>query len=116
MALTYLEQARHRLNLTIRSGLLPGGFCLMESGPWAWRPRVGARSFTVAGQQIVVSSGAVGSPQLLMLSGIGPADHISSFGIEVVQDLPAWARTCATTPPPPSFIWQQERNRTCKPR
>ena len=35
----------------------------------------------------MVSSGAIASPQLLMLSGVGPAEHLKSFGIEVVQDL-----------------------------
>lgn len=37
---------------------------------------------------VIVSSGAVQSPQLLMLSGIGPADHLKALGIEVRQDLP----------------------------
>lgn len=37
---------------------------------------------------VIVSSGAVQSPQLLMLSGIGPADSLKSLGIEVRQDLP----------------------------
>lgn len=41
-----------------------------------------------ASRGVVVSSGAVQSPQLLMLSGIGPADHLRSLGIEVRQDLP----------------------------
>jgi len=36
--------------------------------------------------EIIVSSGAFGSPQLLMLSGVGPADHLSRFGIEVKAD------------------------------
>ncbi|MCX7783785.1 MAG: GMC family oxidoreductase N-terminal domain-containing protein, partial [Meiothermus sp.] len=37
---------------------------------------------------VVLSSGAVQSPQLLMLSGIGPAQHLQSHGLEVRQDLP----------------------------
>ncbi|MBO1436624.1 GMC family oxidoreductase N-terminal domain-containing protein [Meiothermus sp. CFH 77666] len=37
---------------------------------------------------VIVSSGAVQSPQLLMLSGIGPAEHLKSHGLEVRQDLP----------------------------
>ncbi|XP_074574488.1 protein HOTHEAD-like [Curcuma longa] len=36
--------------------------------------------------EIILSAGALGSPQLLMLSGVGPADHLKSFGIEVVLD------------------------------
>ena len=39
--------------------------------------------------EIIVSAGAMGSPQLLMLSGIGPAGHLKSLGIDVVVDQPA---------------------------
>ncbi|GIT44910.1 MAG: hypothetical protein Ct9H300mP11_28460 [Chloroflexota bacterium] len=48
----------------------------------------GGEVFTVEGDQIVVCSGAVASPQLLMLSGIGPAEHLNSMGIDVVHDSP----------------------------
>ncbi|TVU16084.1 hypothetical protein EJB05_39632 [Eragrostis curvula] len=41
------------------------------------------------GNEIILSAGAMGSPQLLMLSGVGPADHLSSFGITLVHDQPA---------------------------
>jgi choline dehydrogenase len=39
-------------------------------------------------REIIVCAGAYGSPQLLMLSGIGPADHLRLHGIDVVHDLP----------------------------
>ena len=38
--------------------------------------------------QVVVSGGTIGSAQLLLLSGVGPADHLRSLGIDVVADLP----------------------------
>ncbi|MEX0345955.1 MAG: GMC family oxidoreductase [Rhizobiaceae bacterium] len=41
-----------------------------------------------AEREILVTSGAIGSPRLLLLSGIGPADHLKSSGVEVVHDLP----------------------------
>lgn len=41
-----------------------------------------------AGREVILAAGAVGSPQLLMLSGIGPADHLTDVGIDPVVDLP----------------------------
>ncbi|HEY3711986.1 MAG TPA: GMC family oxidoreductase N-terminal domain-containing protein [Amycolatopsis sp.] len=41
-----------------------------------------------AGKEVIVSAGFVGSPQLLMLSGIGRAEHLKEHGIDVVADLP----------------------------
>jgi choline dehydrogenase-like flavoprotein len=41
-----------------------------------------------ATQEVILSSGAIGSPRLLQLSGIGPADHLRSLGIPVVLDQP----------------------------
>ncbi|CAL9158859.1 unnamed protein product [Musa hybrid cultivar] len=47
---------------------------------------------------IIVSAGALGSPQLLMLSGVGPADHLRSLGIEVVLDQPAVGQGMSDNP------------------
>ncbi|HXZ10581.1 MAG TPA: GMC family oxidoreductase N-terminal domain-containing protein [Paraburkholderia sp.] len=41
-----------------------------------------------ARRDVIVSSGAIGSPKLLMQSGIGPADHLRSVGVQVVHDMP----------------------------
>ncbi|MFZ2501461.1 MAG: GMC family oxidoreductase N-terminal domain-containing protein, partial [Nocardioides sp.] len=46
------------------------------------------REFIEAGHEVVLAAGAFGSPQMLMLSGIGPADHLSALGLPVVADLP----------------------------
>jgi choline dehydrogenase len=42
----------------------------------------------VAGSEIILAAGAYGSPQILMLSGIGPADDLTPFGIRPIADLP----------------------------
>ncbi|WP_454915892.1 GMC family oxidoreductase [Xanthobacter sediminis] len=48
----------------------------------------GTRRTVSARREVVLAAGAIGSPQLLMLSGIGPGDHLSAFGIEVAHHLP----------------------------
>ena len=87
-ALGYLDQCRHRLNLTIRPN------CLVRRILFEGNRAVGVavdssgERFTIAGEHIVLSAGAVGSPQLLMLSGVGPAGQLSGLDIPVVQDVP----------------------------
>lgn len=48
--------------------------------------------------EIIVSAGAIGTPQLLMLSGIGPANHLKSHGIQVVLDQPLVGQGMADNP------------------
>ncbi|CAD5169728.1 unnamed protein product [Musa acuminata subsp. malaccensis] len=48
--------------------------------------------------EIILSAGALGSPQLLMLSGVGPSEHLRSFGIEVVLDQPMIGRGMSDNP------------------
>ncbi|WP_206243719.1 GMC family oxidoreductase [Novosphingobium terrae] len=50
--------------------------------------QAGQRRTLTAKREVVLCGGAINSPQLLMLSGIGPADHLRAMGIEVLHDLP----------------------------
>ncbi|NJO43913.1 MAG: choline dehydrogenase [Cyanobacteria bacterium RU_5_0] len=50
--------------------------------------REGVRYTTTANREVILSGGTVGSTQLLLLSGIGPAEHLREMGIEVVINLP----------------------------
>ena len=45
---------------------------------------------------MILSAGAIASPHLLLLSGIGPAEHLQAIGVPVVHDLPAVGPTCRT--------------------
>jgi choline dehydrogenase-like flavoprotein len=53
-----------------------------------WRDRRGRETVARAGREVVLSAGAIGSPQLLMVSGIGPAEHLREIGVAPVVDLP----------------------------
>jgi len=88
MALNYLDMARHRLNFNIRGSVTARRILFEGKRAVGIEAESGGEIFTVEGDQIIVSSGAVASPQLLMLSGIGPADQLKSMGIDVVHDSP----------------------------
>ena len=92
-ALGYLDPSRHRLNLTIRPNCTVHR--LLFEGSETGSPRAtgavvesGGEKFTVEGDEIVLCAGAVGSPQILLLSGIGPAGHLKELGIPVLLDSP----------------------------
>ena len=97
-ALGYLDPATYRLNLTIRPNCTVHRIIFEGNQAVGAEVESGGEKFTVEGDQIILSGGAIASPQLLMLSGIGPAEHLRSLGIPVVHDSPAWARTCGTIP------------------
>ncbi|MFS2325539.1 GMC family oxidoreductase N-terminal domain-containing protein [Brucella sp. H1_1004] len=85
-SLAYLATIRDRKNLTLRMNApvrsidlektLVTGVTLMDG------------EVLRANREVIVSSGAIGSPKLLLQSGIGPADHLKKAGVNVRHDLP----------------------------
>lgn len=51
--------------------------------------RDGPRFAVAAAKEVILCTGVVGSPQILQLSGVGPASHLEQLDIPVVRDLPA---------------------------
>jgi choline dehydrogenase-like flavoprotein len=90
-SIAYLKPIRDRKNLTVRTGVMVTRV-VVEKGRAIGVEIVskpgGPPEILRAGREVIISSGAIGSPKLLMLSGIGPADHLKSVGIEPVHDLP----------------------------
>ena len=110
-ALTYLDACRYRLNLTIRPNVLARRIvftppCSLPSGgEQGGAPRAvgvevdsGGEIFVVEGEEIVLSAGAIHSPHLLLLSGVGPAEELRPLGIEPVRDLPGVGRSMKNHP------------------
>ena len=87
-ALTYINPNRHRLNLTIRANVVVRSIMFEGNNATGVEAESGGERFIVEGEEIILSAGAIASPQLLMLSGVGPADQLRSLGIHVVRDLP----------------------------
>ncbi|MEO0063172.1 MAG: Oxygen-dependent choline dehydrogenase [Pseudomonadota bacterium] len=98
-ATAYLRPAMARRNLEVRSGVMvrrvvfEGKRCVGVEIDGADGPRV-----IRARREVILSGGSYNSPQLLMLSGIGPAKHLKSHGIEVLHDSPGVGRNLQEHP------------------
>ena len=87
-ALSYINPNRHRLNLTIRPNVLVRRILIEDGRATGVEVESGGEVFQMEAGEIILSAGAIASPQVLMLSGIGPAEHLQEKGIAVVADLP----------------------------
>jgi choline dehydrogenase len=92
-ALAYLHPVEDRPNLTVHTGAharrltFDGKRCTGVD-----YERNGNVETATAEAEVIVSAGAVNSPQLLLLSGVGPADHLREVGVDVVHELPGVGR------------------------
>ena len=86
-AIGYLDSCRHRLNLTIKGKVLVKRILFDGKRATGIQAESGGENFTVEGDEIILSAGAVASPQLLMLSGVGPTGNLDSVGIPLVHNL-----------------------------
>ena len=85
----FLRPALRRPNLEVRT-LAHATRVVLEDGRAVGVEAdfAGRREVFRATREVVLAAGAIGTPQLLMLSGLGPADHLRQAGVDVVQDLP----------------------------
>ena len=96
----FLGEARGRPNLEIETGLTVVGIAI-EAGRATGvlcRDRRGRERHLGAGREVVLSAGAIGSPHLLLHSGVGPAKMLGDLGIEVRADSPGVGRNLQDHP------------------
>ncbi|HEX6131859.1 MAG TPA: choline dehydrogenase, partial [Actinomycetota bacterium] len=91
-ARAYLHPVRHRRNLEVRTRafvnrvLFEGTRAVGVEVEHLWDRGRGRR--TIRAGEVILCGGAINTPQILQVSGVGPADHLRSLGIDVVHDLP----------------------------
>ena len=97
-AIGYLDEARHRPNLTIRADSVAHRVLFDGSRAAGVAIERDGEVVTEHADEVILSAGAIGSPHLMMLSGIGPAGHLSEMAIPLVRDLPGVGRNLRDHP------------------
>jgi choline dehydrogenase len=88
-AAAYLKPALARGNLKLLTDTLVSKVIFKRNRAVGVRILAEGREYDIlADREVILSGGAINSPQLLMLSGIGPADHLNAIGIDPLIDLP----------------------------
>lgn len=87
-ARAFLEPARQRPNLTILTDTLVERVMFEGKRAVGVNCRQGDKTLTYRGRETILSAGGLQTPQILQLSGVGPAGLLQSYGIDVVHDSP----------------------------
>lgn len=112
----YLHPAAGRPNLTVLTDALVTGIAMSGSrAAGVHYLQRGVAQTARADAEVILAAGAIGSPQLLMLSGIGPADHLRSLGVTVLADSPGVGANLSDHPivpvmwhtPSARSVWEQ---------
>jgi choline dehydrogenase len=104
----YLAPAMERPNLTVRTGALATRVLIEQQRAVGVEYQYGPVEQTAyVDREVVLCGGAVNSPQLLMLSGIGPAAHLREVGIEVKLDLEGVGENLHDHPAAP-LVWHTQ--------
>ena len=88
MALAYLDPAVDRPNLRVLADTVVHRIVLSGKRATGIEAKSGGERIEARAGEVVLCAGAIKSPHLLMLSGIGPADDLAAFGIPVLHELP----------------------------
>jgi choline dehydrogenase len=87
-ATAYLQPALRRRNLDVRTGAQVTGITFEGTRATGVEYRAGAGYHRVSAGEVILAGGAINTPQLLQLSGVGDTAYLRALGIDPVQDLP----------------------------
>jgi choline dehydrogenase len=94
----YLKPAMRRPNLAVVTNALTRKVLVEDGRAIGVEYEVGGEVRTARAGEAILSGGSYNSPQLLMLSGVGPAEHLAEMGIPLVHDLPGVGRNLGEHP------------------
>ena len=87
-AITHLNPVRHRLNLTVKGNVFVRRILFDGAQAAGVEVESGGELFHIETDQVVLCAGALKSPHILMLSGVGPREQLEEFGIPVRHESP----------------------------
>lgn len=88
-ARTFLSRAKKRQNVKIETGAIVTGLIFSNKKCTGVKfNKKGIEETVLAGKEVILSGGAVNSPHILQISGIGSEEHLSSIGVKVIHNLP----------------------------
>jgi choline dehydrogenase len=104
-------------NLQVESGLTVSRVIIEKGRATGVEVLTGGRGKAIirATREVILSAGVYGSPQILMLSGIGPTEHLRQVGVDVVADLPVGENLHDHLFVPSTFTTRSGRNRGTAP-
>jgi choline dehydrogenase len=109
MALAYLDPARSRKNLTIKPDCRALRIVFKETRATGVEISSAGSPETCHADQIILSAGAIGSPHLLLCSGVGPEEQLEEFGIPPVLPLTGVGQNLQDHPAVP-MTWQLHKD------
>ena len=104
-AVAYLDPARSRSGLTVRPNSLVHEIIFESRRAIGVRMRSGSEEVSIYGDEVILCAGAIGSPHILALSGVGPAEQSRRLSIPVTLDLPGVGRNLRDHPDVP-MAWR----------
>ncbi len=91
-AIGYINPCRNRLNLTIKPNVTAHRVIFQGNRAVGVQVESGGEMFELSGETIILSAGAIASPQLLMLSGVGPIEILHRLQIPIIHESPGVGR------------------------